>query len=219
MKLVERVRFIFSLLLAALATAATAAPTWDPTITDTTPFQDLEAKLVNANAVLYLDNRCRVLALVVPQAGDLYLYVPQFVDISNNWWLRTPRYNVNKCGGDKWKYLDSKLKDHVGDPNACKPNKFVDANALQSATCQIDVGKIDSVVVLDKFFGTIVIVTGALAQTTARTEIPAVDLGRTGDGYQDGQPCYPPIPNPCPTGQNGALKCVGSPPRCSCVCQ
>ena len=83
----KHIRFFLSVLLATLATAAMAdPPTWDPTIPDTTTFEALKVKLLDpnaVNAVLYLDNRCRVLALVVPQEGERSSFAPQFEDISN----------------------------------------------------------------------------------------------------------------------------------------
>lgn len=205
--------------LATVITGAANAqvnPTWRIDASKV-PFQVLDIHLDGAESVLYLNNRCEVVAWIIPSDADAASLIPSARKISGQWHHRTTEYsptaeNVPSCP-DPLVFLDTTLESGAN-PDACKPNVLLGSDQLSDARCKIDSAAVDTAIVLDKFVQPIVIVNGELAKKVTPPSIPAVQLGRT--DFTPGNPCSPALPPPCNPPRVGKEKKIGNATYCVC---
>jgi len=211
MKSLNFLKLLVGTFFAILATTA-HSQNWNPAKSSRIPFDRLEASLDGAQSVLYLDNSCKVVAFVVPNDPESYVFPTR--QVRTRWDDRTPIYHhpAGGCPNTSITFLDADMVSG-GNPNACKPNVLVTDADLTGVTCRINRNIITSIVVLDPLHSPLLIVEGKLAHDAAPDTVPATVLGRT--SFQIGNPCSP--TTPCTPPKAGTMKNING--QLVCVCQ
>ena len=189
---------------------AYAIDDWIPGTRTETPWGSLDATLDNAVSVLYLDNTCRVIALLSPDPADMSRYLPTTKKLLPTWYDRIVTNSVS-CT-TPIVFLPTTPKGGTA-AAICDPNAAgVVDNDLATGICQIIPNDVANLIALDAQQRPLLVLEGQSAKTFARGRFPAVVLTRT--KFAAG--CTPAIPSPCLAPKTGVIVKSGTVSACRC---
>lgn len=189
---------------------AYAVDDWTPGTRTETPWSNLDASLDDAVSVLYLDNTCRVIALLSPDPADMSRYLPTTKKLLPRWYDRVVTNSVN-CT-TPIVFLPTVPKGGTA-PAICDPNALVlGDDALAVGICQIVPMDVANLIALDAQQRPLLVLEGQSAANFARGRFPATILTRT----RFTGACSPAIPSPCLAPKSGVIVKSGNVSVCRC---